>query len=607
MALTQDQALLIAILLASIALFLWGRWRHDVVALTALLASVAAGLVPSAEAFTGFAHPAVITVACVLILSNGLQRSGVIDILVRYLPPASTGPLITTSALTGLAMTLSAFMNNVGALALLMPVAIQIAERHQLPPGKVLMPLSFGTILGGMTTLIGTPPNLIVAGFRAQHAGRSFEMFDFTPAGVVVAVVGGAFLILIGWRLVPRREGAGTEGFETGAYLTEARVPPKSKAAGMILHEIEAALEAADARIVGLVRGEIRIPAPSPYREIKANDILLIQAEPGALAAALSTLDLELEEAVSPPEKQEEAESRREEPKRALRSKDVALIELVVLPNSEFAGRSASDIFLRTRFGINMLAVSRQGRRSTARLRDMAIKTGDVLLMQGAPETVRQFALRFGCVPLAERTLYLPNKRRALAATGILLGAVGVVAVGLAPAAIAFAGGVLAAVAFRVTSARTVYRSVDWTVIILLGALIPVAEAMATTGTADLLARLFLDNVARGDAVIALIGILVISMTLSDFMNNAATAAVMCPIAIGAAERLGGSADPFLMAVAVGASCAFLTPIGHQNNTLILGPGGFRFGDYWRLGVPLELIVVAVGTPAILFFWPLSG
>ena len=593
MAITHDQAWLIAILFASVSLFLWGRWRHDVVALAALLASVAAGIVPSTEAFAGLSHPAVITVACVLILSNGLQSSGAIDVLVRQLPPASAGPLMTTSVLTGLAMTLSAFMNNVGALALLMPVAIQIAARHQLPPGRVLMPLSFGTILGGMTTLIGTPPNLIVAGFRGEHAGSSFAMFDFMPAGLAVALTGGAFVILIGRRLVPRREGAGTEGFETGAYLTEARVQPKSKAVGMILHQIEAALEAAEARIVGLVRGDTRIPAPSPYREIRADDILLIQAEPDVLAAALATLDLELEEAVS------------QDPERALRSKNVALIELVVLPNSELAGRSASDVLLRTRFGINMLAVSRQGRRSTARLRDMAIKIGDVLLMQGTPEMVREFALRFGCAPLAERPLHLPSKRRALAAAAIMLGAVGVAALGLAPAAIAFAGGVLAAVAFRVTSARTVYRSVDWTVIVLLGALIPVAEAMTSTGAADYLAQRLLDDVARGHAIFALVGVLVISMTLSDFMNNVATAAMMCPIAIGTAERLGASADPYLMAVAVGASCAFLTPIGHQNNTLILGPGGFRFGDYWRLGLPLELIVVAVGTPTILHFWPL--
>ncbi|MDO8838381.1 MAG: SLC13 family permease [Parvibaculum sp.] len=623
---TQDQAVILAILAGTVAMFVWGRWRHDMVALASLLACVLTGLVPSVSAFAGFGHPAVITVACVLILSSGLQQSGAVDVLTRIALPQSAGALTTIAALTGLAAVLSAFMNNVGALALLMPVAVQVAAKQNLPPGKVLMPLAFGSILGGMTTLIGTPPNLIVSGFRNQTDAGSFAMFDFAPVGLAVAAVGVIFVVIFSRWLVPVRERAGTEGFETGAYLTEARVTEKSKAKGMTLREIDKVLEEADAQVIGLVRDEVRIPAPSPFREIVRGDILVIEAEPEGLVSALSALGLKLEEDVRNTGKEEAEEGDEvgddteskdvgndpaddEDPKdkrrKAIQSDDVILMELAVLPDSAFVGRSATDVRLRTRYDINLLAVSRQGQRSMARLRTMTIQPGDVLLMQGRPETLNEFASQFGCVPLAERALRIPEPRQALTASGIMAAAVGGAAFGLVPAAVSFAGGVLASMVFRVISPRTIYNAVDWPVIVLLGALIPVAGAMATTGAADLIARVMLETLAQGHAVIALTLILVVTMTLSDFMNNAATAAVMCPVAIGTADQLGASADPFLMAVAVGASCAFLTPIGHQNNTLILGPGGFGFGDYWRLGLPLELIVIAVGVPMLLLVWPL--
>lgn len=604
---SQAQLLIVSILGATVVMFIWGRWRHDIVALGALLACVLTGLLPGADAFAGFGHPAVITVACVLVLSQGLQASGVVDALAQRIVPASAGPALSIAALTGLATVLSAFMNNVGALALLMPVAIQIAARRKLPPGRILMPMAFGSILGGMTTLIGTPPNLIVSGFRAENGAGGFAMFDFAPVGVAVAGAGLLFVVLGGWRLVPSRERGGGDGFEFGAYLTEARVPQNAKAVGMTLRELEKALDEADAQVVGLVRDDVRIPAPTPARKVRVGDILIIEADPEALAAALSTLGLKLEE-----DKREEIKVRgtgdteaAKETDRAIQSEDIALLEVAVLPTSALAGRSAADISLRTSYGINLLAVSRRGRRSMARLRSMALKPGDVLLLQGAPDTLAEFAAQTGCVPLAQRPLRLPNKREALLASGIMVAAVAGAASGLVPAAVAFAVGVLAAIVFRVIPPRKVYDAVDWPVIVLLGALIPVAGAMETTGAADLLARWLLDGLAYGRPVLALSVIMVITMALSSFMNNAATAAAMCPIAIGAALRLGVNTDPFLMAVAVGASCAFLTPIAHQNNTLILGPGGFRFGDYWRLGLPLEILVVAIGVPMILAVWPL--
>ncbi|MBL8709651.1 MAG: SLC13 family permease [Rhodospirillaceae bacterium] len=614
---TQDQLVIILILSVTVAMFLWGRWRHDMVALASLLACVAAGLVPADGAFLGFGHPAVITVACVLALSKGLQVSGAVDGMMRIVLPKSGSPFLSTTVLVGLAALLSSFMNNVGALALLMPVAAQIAAREELPPGKILMPLAFGSILGGMTTLIGTPPNLIIATFRSSDGASGFGMFDFTPVGLAVALTGIAFVIAFSRWLVPTRRRTGIEGFETGSYLTEARVGENSKIVGMSLREIDKMLEEADAQVIGLVRDERRIPAPGLFREVRSGDILTIEAEPESLASVLTSLGLKLEEEVhtagesaksdGPLEDGHKTESVADAPKpsKAIQSKDIVLSELAVLPGSPFIGRSASDIRLRSRYSINLLAVSRQGERSMSRLRTLPIAAGDVLLMQGTVEALREFGALFECVPLAERALRIPNSRNALVASVIMIGSIAAASVGLAPVAICFGAGLLAFMVMNVMSARSVYESIDWPVIVLLAALIPVAGAMATTGAADLIARWLLDGIARGNAVIALVLILIVTMTLSDFMNNAATAAVMAPISLNTASQLGVSGDPFLMAVAIGASCAFLTPIGHQNNTLILGPGGFHFGDYWRLGLPLEVIVVAVAVPMLLLVWPL--
>jgi di/tricarboxylate transporter len=622
---TNDQLLILGILVATVAMFLWGRWRHDMVAVGALLGCVLAGLVSPAQAFTGFGHPAVITVACVLVLSLGLQTSGAVDALTHRVLPAKAGPTLSIAALTALAAVLSGFMNNVGALALLMPVAIQLSARLDLPPGKVLMPLAFGSILGGTTTLIGTPPNLIVSGFRESASLGGYGMFAFTPVGLALTAVGVVFIALVGWRLVPARKQAGVEGFETGAYLTEARVPDDSRSAGMTLREIEQLLDETDAQVIGLVRNDVRVTAPRAGRRVRAGDILVIEAEAAALSDALSRLGLKLEEAKeTKPHKEEDEDAATEngpvtaaqaeaaaaveadgDAEKAEHSDDIVLLELAVLPGSTLAGRSASDILLRTRYSINLLAVSRHGQRSMARLRTLSLRPGDLLLMQGPPEAISEFAANFGCVPLAQRELRIPDKRRAILASGIMLLAVATAAFGLLPAAVSFAAGVLASMALRTVPPRAVYDAVDWPVVVLLASLLPVAGAMQATGAADLVARVLLDHIAQGDAVLGLAVILVTTMILTDLMNNAATAAVMAPIGLGAATQLGVNPDTFLMAVAIGASCAFLTPIGHQNNTLILGPGGFRFADYWRMGLPLDAFVIAVALPMLLLVWPL--
>ena len=620
---TDPQILIFAIITAMMGLFLWGRFRHDVVALAALLACATTGLVPSGEAFAGFGHPAVITVACVLVLSQGLRNTGAVDWLARGILPRESGRVTTMLALIGLGAALSGFMNNVGAMALLMPIAMQLSDRLDLTPGQLLMPLAFGTIMGGMTTLVGTPPNLIVSGFREEAGRGQFAMFDFAPVGIAVATLGVLFVAIIGWRLVPARKSSADASFDIGTYLSEAHVPEKSKAVGMTLRGFESEIEDSDAQIVGLVRNEERFTAPHGARRIKAGDILVLQSDVDALAEALSVFDIELEAQKSDPDgddetsrdasgasskaatdKDDKAEDEDEDDDDE-RDDDILLQELAILPGATLVGRSASDLRLRTRYGLNLLAVSREGRPPRARLRKLKLKSGDLLLMQGTSEEIDAFINDTGCVPLGERELRIPDKRMALIAGAIMLGVIGIVTMGLLPAPVGFALGVLASMLLRTVPLRKVYTSIDWPVIVLLAALIPVAGAMQTTGAADLLSRFLVETIAQGNPVAALAVVLIITMFLSDVMNNAATAAILCPIALGIAATLGVNPDSFLMAVAIGASCAFLTPIGHQNNTLILGPGGFRFGDYWRLGLLVELLVVAVSMPLLLIVWPL--
>ncbi len=649
---SPQQITIFIILGITIGLFLWGRWRHDVVALAALLACVITGLTPSEQAFDGFSNPAVITVAAVLVLSKGLQSTGAVEAMAQRILPQRGSLLPSLAMLVGLGALLSAFMNNVGAMALLMPIAMQLANRQDLPPGKVLMPLAFGTILGGMTTLIGTPPNLIVSNFRRGATEVPFDMFDFLPVGGGIALVGILMCVFFGRWLVPSRARSDGGSFDTGTYLTEVHIGEGSKAVGRTLGDIEKRLDEFDAQIVGLVRNDFRVTAPYPGRHLQAGDILVIEADPEGLGATLTRLGLKLEEAVptEPVEnnsdeadaaKREEspaagssdyarqaastqvrstaetvvqaAEAREERGERDEKEpeerknahQDVVIQELVVQPGSAVIGRSASDLQIRTRFSINLLAISRTGHRSIRRLRWTTLQAGDVLLMQGRPEAISGFANEFNCVPLAQRSILIPDTRKASLALGIMAAAILLAAFDVLPVALAFTAGVLLFMLTKAIPLRQVYDSIDWPIVVLLGAMFPLAGAMADTGAADLLARSLLGQIGDLHPAITIGVVMLVTMTLSDFMNNAATAAVMCPIALGIASQMGVNPDSLLMAVAIGASCAFLTPIGHQNNTLILGPGGFSFGDYWRLGLPMELMVLLLGVPLLMWVWPL--
>ena len=589
----NEQIIVFIVLAVVLLLFIWGRWRYDLVALFSLLVVTIIGLVSPDQAFSGFGHPAVITVAAVLIVSKALFNSGMVDYIVSLMGRAGDNYLVQLAMLVVAVTVCSGFMNNIGALALFMPVAIRMARKNERSPSLFLMPLAFGSLLGGLITQVGTPPNIIISVFREQTAvGETFRMFDFAPVGAGIALAGVLFIILIGWRLIPKRKGklSQEELFQVDDYITEVHVPPDSALTGKRLRDLEKATDG-EVEVVSHIRDGQKYAAPSPYRTFKEGDTLVIKANAEDLHELIGATGLKLEES-------DKLDNE------SLKSEEIAVIEATVTRNSPLEGRTARNLKLRSRYGVNMLGIARQGGRLRRTPDQVRFRSGDVLLLQGPPDTLYEVLPGLGLLPLVERGLRFGQPRRVILAVLIFASALVMAAIGLLSIQIAFTGAAFLMVITGLLSLKEIYESVDWPVIVLLGSMIPVSGALETTGGAQLIADGILSVAGGYELWITLTVILVGTMFLSDLVNNAAAAVLMAPIAINIAGGLGVSADPFLMSVAVGASCAFLTPIGHQSNTLVMGPGGYRFSDYWRMGLPLELIIVLVAIPLIMFFWP---
>ena len=605
---TTDQSLLLGLLALLFVFFILGRWRYDIVALTALLLATLGGLVPTADAFRGFSHPATITIAAVLIISRAFINTGMIDVVTRLVKDRLSSPTAHIVSLSGLGALLSTVMNNVGALALLMPVALQTSVEAKRSPAIILMPLAFATMLGGMATLIGTPPNIIIAAYRAEVEGTPFGMFDFSPAGGIVALIGLLFVTFIGWRLIPserRNQSPSQDLFHIEDYVSEVRVPEDSKAVGKTLDELEAETEDSDALIVGLVRGNRPISMSAWWERIQAGDSIILESDTKGIDTFVTTLDLEFV-GQSEEEETQDGAPKKDKTDRFVFDKSV-LMEAVIPPeHSWLIGRTPRRLKLRTRFGVNLLAASRQGTPHRGRLSLFCFQAGDVLLLQGEQEQMMEVISRFGCLPLAERQLQVGKRHLALFSAGIFGLSITMATLGVISLPLALLSAAVAMVLVNMVPIRDVYDAVDWPVIVLIAAMIPIGRAFESSGLTGVIADQFV-HVTSGYSPAIILGLLMIlTMTLSDIMNNTATTVVMAPIGVALAHQLGLNPDSFLMAIAIGASCAFLTPIGHQNNLLIMGPGGYRFGDYWRMGLPLELLIIAISIPAILWAWPLS-
>ncbi len=589
---TIDQYLITGILVLTLFLFVLNKWRYDVVAMFSLVLATVLGLIKQEDMFSGFGHPAVITVAAILVISHALQHSGALEIVTHWLRRFGKQPSLQLFLLTGLVAICSGFMNNVGALALFLPVTVALAKRRKKHPGSMLMPVSFASLLGGTVTLIGTPPNIIISAYREQYVGTSFSMFDFTPVGLSVTLIGVVYLAFIGWRFLPKRDISETSTDTLAVaseYMAELRIPAENKFIDRSLYRILKLCEGEEIHILSIVRGHRRVLAPTQYEILREEDILVVEGQPDAIQQLLDDADFEMVDAKVDTEK--------------LTSKQVSIIEVVIGPDSMLAGRSAVGMNLSSNYGINLMAISRRGQSIRQRLHRTILRAGDVLLLQTGDEGLGQRLEHLGCLPLAERSISLGKTRKMWTTIGIFSLAIAVTSFSGLSSSLTFVAAVGALVMTKVVNLRDLYNSVEWSIIVLLGAMIPVGGALETTGATQLIADGIISATHEAPIYVLLGVLVVISMLLSDVINNAATAVIMAPIGASVASTLGYPIEAFLMAVCIGSSCTFLSPIGHQSNLLVMSPGGYRFSDYARMGLLLDILVVLIAVPVIMLWW----
>ena len=631
---STDQVAICLIIITTFILFVWGRWRYDIVSIVALFTLVLVDKIlggkssqliedPS-QAFLGFGHPAVVTVAAVLIISRALQNSGVVDLIARSVKPFTNNKITHISSLSGVIAILSAFMNNVGALALMLPVTLKTAWEQKRSPSILLMPIAFASILGGMITMIGTPPNIIIASLRKEQQQQilskaiadtnsqaatylenlnivkesyepaAFGLFDFTPVGGIIALLGVCFVALVGWRLVPKenqKTPSSNSLFSLDEYVTEIRFPKGSSLIGESIGEVNM-LTGDKLTLIRFINNNGKATSINHNNKIKENDQFLAMADPSDLKGMMDEYDLRLTK-----EMRYRIDS--------LKDDNSTFIEVVVSPESPLLGRGRSYLRRRSSNQLILMAVARQDKPIHKRLGKVKFRVGDVLLLQGPEKEFKNIITSLDLLPLAEREIEVGVFSKVSFALMIFTVSILLSVLSIVPTTVSFAGAILAYVFSGILPIRDLYKNIDWPIIVLLGAMIPLSNALQNTGTTTLIADQVV-SMTQGLpswSIIALV--MVITMFMSDIINNAATAMIMGPISVGIAISMGVSMDPFLMSVAIGASCAFLTPIGHQCNALILGPGGYRFSDYWRMGLPLEIIITVLGTPLILYFWPL--
>ncbi|MBB3350806.1 di/tricarboxylate transporter [Rhizobium sp. BK049] len=589
---TTQQIIAFSVIGLMMAVFIWDRFRYDVVACCALVLAVATGIVPPEKAFSGFSDDIVIIVGSALVVSAGVARSGIVDSAIkRFFPNLDT--FYTQLALLMIAVAmLSAFIKNIGALAIMMPVAFKFAKKSGASPSKYLMPMSFAALLGGLMTQIGTSPNIVVSRLREEMTGTSFTMFDFTPTGGVLTIVGITFLLFFHW-LVPSRTKQNSsieDAIEIKNYTSEVAITDQSTLVEQALSDL---LKLGDGEVIAtaVLRGGTRMAA-FPDLTLRTEDIIMLEGPSAAMDRIVSQGKLKLSGKPLAEGGHPEA--------------DIISLEAIVSQESSLAGLSAKELALSYTRDVNLLAISRRGERLKERLGNLTISTGDVLLLQGNRKSLTALLQDFGLLPLAQREVLLGTRRRAFIPLLILALAMATTAAGLAPVPVAFFAAALGMVVFRAVPLADVYRSVDGPILVMLAALIPVSDSLRTSGGSDLIAG-WLSGAAMNLPAWGALGlILVTAMAVTPFLNNAATVLVMAPIAAGFATGLGFKPEAFLMAVAIGAGCDFLTPVGHQCNTLVFGPGGYKFSDYPRLGLPLSALIILVSVPALLFVWPVN-
>lgn len=592
------QIIVFIVLGATFFFFIDGRIRYEFVGLSGLLILTIAGVITPEEAFTGFSHPAVITVASVLVISSALIKSGVVEHLVIFLNKGSHRVSLKVLGLMIVTASLSAFMNNVGALALILPIGLRVAKDSKISPSSLLMPVSFASLFGGMITSIGTPPNLIVSAFRVQGGGEPFDFFDFAPVAMILVPIGIGFTSLLGWRVIPKRKPQEEKDkFNIEGYLSEVVVTDSSKMVGRPLKDFYGVYKL-EVNVLSIIRDGRKILAPRGKDRLLAGDILIIKSVPTELTDLVKRTGMTLKGS-----KPEVLES---EP--YLKYDEVALVEVVLREDSLLIGRTVLEVRLRNRFNVNLIAVSRKGTSSVERLKSFRFKSGDILLMQAPVSILEDIYSKLGCLPLAERGVGIDlggrENKRYLPLIIFLISII-ITGLGLLPVQVSFSIAAVSLVIFNIISPRVFYDAIEWPTIIMLGSLLPMGAALQSSGGSDTIAKLLVKLSTIFSPSLMIVVVMLLTMILTNLISNSAAAVLMAPISFSLANFMGVSSDPFLMSVAVASSSAFMTPIGHQSNMLVMGPGGYKFTDYWKLGLPLSIIVLTLGAPLILYFWPL--
>lgn len=591
-----QQYIVFGVIGLTLLLFIDGRIRYEFVSISGVLVLAITGVISPEEVFAGFSHPAVITVASVLVISSALIKSGVIEHLVVLLNGLTDNTYLKVMGLMGVTALLSAFMNNVGALALILPVALRIAKDSKMSPSKVLMPVSFASLLGGMITVIGTPPNLIVSNYRTQVGGEPFAFFEFAPIGITLTVVGIVFTVILGIRLIPTRKSRNEERlYNIGEYLSEVIVTADSKMVGKRVRDFYEMFKI-EVEVLSINRGTHKIIVPKANERLRAGDVLIVKSDSLELTDLIKRTEMRLKGA-----KLDYLES-----VPYLKSKDFTLVEVVLRDDSLLIGRTALEVKLRNRYNVNLVAVSRKGILSIGGLKSFRFKAGDILLLQAPVNILQDIYNKLSCLPLAERKVDISmetKKLRQYLPLILFIGGIMLTTFGILPVQISFATVAILLALFKIITPREFYDAIEWPTILLLGTLLPLGGALQSSGASDTIANLLMKLSGILSAKGILVVLMMITMVITNLISSTATAVLMGPIALSLGKFIGVSPDPFLIGVCIASSSAFLTPIGHQSNMLVMGPGGYKFTDYWRLGLPLSILILVIGTPLILLLW----
>jgi len=591
----SDQSIVFLLISTTLALFIWGRIRYDLIAFMALISGTIVGVIPTHDVFSGFGHPAVVIIALVLIISRGLIRSGAVELISSNLSNFTSGVKTHIAVMGTISAGLSSIVNNVAALAILMPADTQLNQKAKRKPSTTLMALAFTSILGGMITMIGTASNVVIATYREDALGSPYSMFDFTPVGLIVATSGVLFIAVFGWRLMPRIKDSDLkdDNEEIRQYVSNVLVTEESPIVSKYLSHLDDVCEGVDVSILGIIRNDERLEGEGFIRNfiIHAKDLLILEG-------SVQGIDEFMKETKTHYISDSDSD---------FEFKHTSLIEAVVPPFSRSVGRSATQLSLLRLRQISLLGISRAGRSIIHHVRNTKIQPGDVLLLHGNSSHLESAVKWMECLTLERRDLQIPHRKKASLAISSFLIAIIASSLGYIDLTIALSLVVIFYIAANVIPKIDIYRSIHWPVIVLLGSMIPIGQALQSSGGAETISNILINISYGATPVTILTSVLIITMLLSAVLNNVATVLVAAPISVEIAKTLTVNPDTFLMAVAIGASCAFLTPIGHQNNTLVMGPGGYRFGDYWKLGLPLEILITVVSIPTLLYFWPLNS